>query len=154
MSSHALAPSQYAFDYDHDDFWCFALSNRMKSNAIFEVWHRDRDDLVENIEGELRRRVWAASSVINGLRERLDGSGALFAWPPKLRLPEGFGFGDPLLSRLAFITRYEEVLKYLGTRNARGEPAEERYATGTSWLLRSEGDARYRLVGPSRGARA
>lgn len=147
----ALAPSEYAFEYQHNDFWSFALSNRMKSNAIFEVWHRDRDDLVPNIEGELKRRVWAASSVINGVRERLDGTGAIFAWPPKFFLPEGFGFRDPVLSRLAFVTRYEEVLAYLSTRNARSETAAERYATGSSYLVQYEGDDWFRLMGPSVG---
>lgn len=147
----ALAPSEYAFDYEHNDFWSFALSNRMKSNAIFEVWNRDRADLIPNIEGELKRRVWAASSVINGIRERLDGSGAIFAWPPKFFLPEGFGFRDPVLSRLAFVTRYEEVLAYLSTRNARSETAAERYATGSSLLLQYEGDDWFRLIGPSVG---
>ena len=145
MSSQPFGPSEHAFDYRHDDFWCFALSNRMKSNAIFEVWNRDRDDLVEAIERELRRRVWAAGSVINGLRERLDGTGALFAWPPKFFLPAGFGFRDPLLSRLAFITRYEEVLQYLQVRGTRTRPADERFAVGDSFLLRAEGDDGFRL---------
>jgi hypothetical protein len=135
-----LAPSQYAFDYRPSDFFNFALSNRVKSNAIFEIWERGRADLVENLEGELKRRVWAANSVISGLRERLGGSGALFAWPPKFFLPKGFGFDDPVLSRLAFIARYEAVLAYLATRTARAASREERLARGTTVELVYRGD--------------
>jgi hypothetical protein len=145
----ALARRERPFTYRHDDYWCFPLSNRMTANAIFSVWRDGRADLVPNIENELQRRVWAASSVIDGLRERLDGTGALFAWPPKLRLPDGFGFRDATLSRLAFITRYEGVLSYLAIRNARSEPAAERYASGRSILLRYERDDWFHLDGPS-----
>ncbi|MFC2177498.1 hypothetical protein ACFLRH_03685, partial [Actinomycetota bacterium] len=38
--SRALAPSEYGWEYRESDFFSFRLSNRMKSNAIFEVWHR------------------------------------------------------------------------------------------------------------------
>jgi DNA replication ATP-dependent helicase Dna2 len=141
----AVRPSDHPFDYRHDDFWSFALSNRMKSNAIFEVWNRGRDDLVVSIERELQRRVWAAGSVINGLRERLKGTGALFAWPPKFFLPAGFGLSDPLLSRLSFITKYEEVLAYLQVRATRTRPADERFAVGDSFLLRAESDGGFGL---------
>ncbi len=127
----ALQPSTHGFTYNANDFFSFALSNRMKSNAIFEVWERGRDDLITNIEGELKRRVWAANSVISGLRERLEGSGALFAWPPKFQLPVGFGLSDPVLSRLAFITRYEVVLACLDARNGRARPRTELLASGT-----------------------
>jgi len=128
----ALQPSEYGFTYNPTDFFSFALSNRVKSNAIFEIWERDRHDLIENLEGELRRRVWAANSVIAGIRERLTGSSALFAWPPKFALPPGFGFQDHVLSRLAFISRYESVLAYLATRASRAAAREDRVSTGTT----------------------
>jgi hypothetical protein len=76
---HRLAPTRGAFDYRDDDYWSFPLSNRMKSNAILDGWTNGRADLLRGIETELRRRVWATNSVIAGLRERLDGTGLLFA---------------------------------------------------------------------------
>ena len=139
----ALQPSRYGFEYRHDDFFGFNLSNRMKSNAVFEVWQRGRTDLVASIERELRFRVWAAGSVINGLRERLEPTGLLFAWPPKFRLPAGLGFHHPLLSRLAFIARYEAVLDYLDRRATRSEPLDERLATGATLALTALGDNRF-----------
>lgn len=140
-----LQPSQYGFEYRHDDFHSFELSNRMKSNAIFEVWHRGRGDLLAGIERELRQRVWSAGSVINGLREHLEPTGALFAWPPKFRLPEGLDLVHDVLSRLVFISRYESVLRYLEARAARARPEGERAAGERSLLLTYEGDGCYRL---------
>jgi len=90
----ALAPTDHAFRYEASDFFSFALSNRVKSNAIFEIWERGRDDLVPNLEGELKRRVWAANSVIAGLRERLAGSGALFEPLTCMRGPVVAGFAS------------------------------------------------------------
>lgn len=143
--SRALAPAEWAWEYRESDFFSFKLSNRMKSNAIFEVWHRNRLDLVENIETELKSRVRAANSVINGIRERLDGTGALFAWPPKFSLPAGTNFGHPLLSRLAFIARYESVVSYLDTRTRRGAPLEERLTSETTLRLTYRGDDRFEI---------
>lgn len=139
-----LQPADHGFEYRADDFFSFNLSNRMKSNAIFEVWQRGRRDLIESIERELRFRVWAAGSVINGLRERLADDEALFAWPPKFRLPEGLGFNHPLLSRLAFIARYESVLEYLDRRVTRSRALDERLATGATLALTALGDDRFR----------
>jgi DNA replication ATP-dependent helicase Dna2 len=140
-----LAPSNYAFDYRGDDFFTFELSNRMKSNAILEVWQRGREDIIPSIEQELSRRVWAAGSIINGIRERLDGSPALFAWPPKFLLPDSLGFRDPTLSRLAFIARYEQVLQYLDIRGRRTAPLTERMLGEYSLKFTTLEDNRYRI---------
>ena len=143
--SEALAPSDYPWVYRESDLFSFQLSNRMKSNAIFEVWHRGRLDLVDDIETELKHRVRAANSIVNGIRERLDGTGALFAWPPKFAFPAGSRFRHPVLSRLAFIARYEAVVAYLEVRTRRGALLEERLADDTTFRLTYLGDDRYRL---------
>ena len=143
----ALASSTYAADYRPSEFFAFHLSNRMKSDAIFSVWEEAKTERIEWIEKELSRRTWAVNSVIAGLRERLEGSGALFAWPPKFFLPDGLDFRHPVLSRLAFVARYEAVLGYLETRTQRGAPAEERLARGDSVRLVYLGDGRYRVDG-------
>ncbi|MEX2553392.1 MAG: hypothetical protein WD627_10395, partial [Actinomycetota bacterium] len=141
----ALKPSTFAFDYQHNDYFDFELSNRLKSDAIFYVWFQARGDLVPNIEGHLKRRVWATGATINGIRERLKPTGALFAWPPKFELPPGAGFRHPLMSRLAFVSRYEYVLAYLDQRARRTAPEPERLAAADSLKLTFiEGD-RYRI---------
>lgn len=141
----ALQPAMYGFEYRHNEFHGFELSNRMKSNAIFEIWQRGRSDLLSGLEQELRFRVWATNSIVNGLRERLKASGALFAWPPKFALPPGTGFRNATLSRLAFIARYEAVLSYLKTRTARTAPVEELLQSDTSILVIARGDGNFEI---------
>jgi DNA replication ATP-dependent helicase Dna2 len=143
--STALMPSKYGWEYRPFDFFTFRLSNRMKSNAIFEVWHRGRGEHLASIERELISRVRAASSVIEGIREHLDGTGRLFAWPHKFFLPEGTAFRHKLLSRLAFIARYDSVVSYTELRSERGLPLEERLGEETIFRLTYLGDDRCRM---------
>lgn len=141
----ALQPATYGYAYRHTEYFDFELSNRMRSDAIFSVWMRGRLDLVDNIQGHLKRRVWGANSVINGIKERLTASGVLFAWPPKFELPAGMGFAHPLLSRLAFVTRYEVIIGYLDRRLRRSGAEAERLAAAESLRLTALGGDRFRL---------
>ena len=68
-----LAPSQYAFAYQDNEF-SPSLSNRLKSNAILEIWQKDRTDMIPSVEwssgrgcGEPTRSSTASGS---GSRER------------------------------------------------------------------------------------
>lgn len=142
----ALPPSQYASNYQPSGVFAFHLSNRMKSDVIFSVWTEGKTERLDWIEQELDRRARAVSSVIAGLRERLDST-ALFAWPPKFFLPPGLSFNHPILSRLAFVARYEAVLGYLDIRSRRGAPAEERLAHGHSIRLVARADGRFKVDG-------
>jgi hypothetical protein len=140
-----LPPSQYAFVYREDSLFAFELSNQMKSDAIFQVWKRGRSDLVQAIKRELRARLRATNSLVNGTREAVGDSGALFAWPPKFHLPETLGFRRPLLSRLAFIARYESVLGYLAMRKARMAPDVERLRAGDAIRVVHAGGLRFEI---------
>lgn len=141
----ALQPATHGFTYRHTDSFDFELSNRGKSDAIFPVWMRGRPGLAERIERHLKHRVWGANSVISGVRERLASSEALFAWPPEFEPPAGLGFRHPVLSRLAFVTRYETVLAILDRRLRRSGMEPERLATAESLRVTAPGQGRYRL---------
>ncbi|HSJ45159.1 MAG TPA: AAA domain-containing protein [Euzebyales bacterium] len=143
--NRALQPSQYGFTYHPNDWFDFRLSNRMRADAILRAWTQDDTAVVDDIRRRLRWRVWGANSVINGLRERVRDTGVLFAWPPNFRLPESFGFTDPLLSRLAFIAQYERVLRYLDVRGRRMRPVTEGFGNGDTYELTAEGDDWFRL---------
>lgn len=140
-----LQPTSYGFQYTHNSRYDFELSNRMKSDALYYAWFKGESANIEKIAKQLKVRLWAAGSVINGIRERLEGTGALFAYPPKFGLPPGLGFRHRLLSRLAFVSRYEYVLAYLDTRMRRGAAEPERMATSDSIRLSYMGGDRYRL---------
>jgi hypothetical protein len=138
-----LPPSRYSFSYRDDRLFSFQLSNQMRSDAIFQVWKRGRSNLIESIAREVRSRLRAANSLVNGIREEVAASGAVFAWPPRFRLPERMGFNHPVLSRLAFIARYESVLGYLAVREARMAPLAERLRRGDAVRLTYAGGQRF-----------
>ena len=133
------------FEYKPNDYFSFELSNQVRSDAIYAIWTKGAD-YKDRIERELRQRLWATTSMINGIRSTLQGQGApLFAWPPKFLLPETYAFRHTVLSRLAFLARYESVLDYLGTRTRRMEPMEEQMRAGDMLRLTFRGDDRFEL---------
>src|SRR5205823_2280277 len=71
----------------------------------------------------------------------------LFAWPPKFRLPPLANIGDPLLSRLAFFTRYESVLRCLALREGRGEARAVQTQLGLVLELVATGERDFEVVG-------
>ena len=145
-AARLLMPKQFGFAYQENDYFSFALSNQMRSDAIFAVWHQGKDEYVERIERELRYRLVGTNSLINGIRERLTESGhSLFAWPSKFKLPSAFDYRHPALSRLAFVARHESILSYLGMRERRMAPLAERLQDGETLRLTYLGDDRFRL---------
>ncbi|MEO7803423.1 MAG: AAA domain-containing protein [Actinomycetota bacterium] len=140
-----LQPSEFGFTYEVHPYFDFEISNRLKSDAIFNAWFKGDTERLDWITSRLVQRVRATNSIINGLRERLKGSSALFAWPPKFALPAGADFKHPLLSRLAFVTRYEVVLGFLDKRSRRAAAEPERLANGDTFRLTHMGDGRYRI---------
>jgi hypothetical protein len=146
-----LTPKQFSSAYLENDFYSFPLSNQMRSDAIFAVWHQDKPEYVERIEREVRNRLMGANSLINGLRERLSEAGrSLFAWPAKFRLPSAFDHRHRTLARLAFVARHESIVNYLGVRQGRMAPLPERLREGHTLRLTSLGGDRFRLEASQR----
>ncbi|MBK8751680.1 MAG: AAA family ATPase [Candidatus Competibacteraceae bacterium] len=116
-----------------DRYW-FALSNTLKSDTLFLAWSGERPEALDGLRGELKRRLWAASTVVDGLRERIGE--ALFAWPPRFLFPGARDFRHPEWSQLTFITRYESFLRAQAARESRTAPWDERIRSGTSIPVR------------------
>jgi hypothetical protein len=143
-AARLLKPRQFGFAYEENDYYSFALSNQMRSDAIFAVWHQGKAEYVERIEREVRNRLLGTNSLINGIRERLGETGkTLFGWPPKFKLPSAFDHRHPALSRLAFISRHESILGYLGVRERRLAPLVERLQEGETIRLTFLGEDRF-----------
>lgn len=138
-----LRPMEYAFEYKGDRYLAFELSNQLRSDAIWAAWNKGKTENLERIERDLKARLWAANSVINGVRERLEPKGALFAWPQKFKLPATFDFQHEVLSKLAFVTTYESILGYLATRELRMGPRDEQIQSGQLLQLTYLGDDRF-----------
>lgn len=125
------------FDYTlqpKDRYW-FALSNTLKSDALFDVWSGRRpEEALDGLRAELKRRLWATSTVVDGLRAQVDE--VLFARPPRFLFPGARAFRHPEWSQLTFITRYESFLRAQATRESRTAPWDERIRSGTSIPVR------------------
>ena len=136
------------FDYTlqpSDRYW-FALSNTLKSDALFLAWSGRQPEALNWLQGELKRRLWAASTVVDGLRAQVDE--ALFAWPPRFLFPGARAFRYPELSQLTFITRYESFLQAQAIREARTAPWEERLRNNVSIPLRCVAEGRWQVLNP------
>ena len=153
-AARLLMPSQFAASpIWRTTYYSFPLSNQMRSDAIFAVWHQGKEEYVERIEREVRNRLMGTNSLINGIRERLGDAGrTLFAWPPKFRLPSAFDHRHPALSRLAFVARHESIRAYLGIRERRMAPLAERLRDGETLRVTYLGDDRFRLDASQRDA--
>ena len=127
-------------------YW-FDLSNTLRSDAILSVWKMQNPaEGVEAIQGELSRRLDATSAVVAGIRAALGES--LVAWAPKFFLPSPMDFSHPLLSRLAFIVRYESFIASLEVREKRSLPTSERLEQGISVPVISVGEDLWELEQP------
>ena len=137
----ALAP-EGTFRYEARDYYHFPLSNALKSDAIFAAWGGDKKK-VDGLTSEVASRLYATAHVIEAIRARAGKR--LFAWPPKFQLVEDWKMTEPLLSRLAFMTRYESVVQCLATRDARTASPEERQLRGTGIAGRAITATRLRI---------
>lgn len=146
----ALLPAEYPSEYKARDLFAFELSNQLKSDAIFHAWHRGKTDLFQAVEDEIGRRLRGADSILRGFRERLEKhpDSRLVSWAPKFRLPDAIGIDDKVLSRLAFITRYECIDACLASRERRALPLAERLAAGAVVPLIRRNDGRFDVEVP------
>lgn len=136
--SEAVQPEQYATVYNEDPRFTFPLSNRIRSDVMFKAWNGEDAAEVEaataEVASELERRMKACFSILSGLIE-LKGN-ELFAYAPKFRLPQRDQFSAATLSKLAFVARYETLLRYLEARGARAKPRSERLESGIGLRVR------------------
>ena len=145
-----LAKDEGSFGYTPHPHWDYEQSNQQRPDAVFALWEQGSIEGADKIAKNLQMRVWATGSLIDGLREKLGelAPNALFAWAPKFRLPGAMDFTHEVLSRLAFITRYEDTLNGLEKRQARMAPLAERLANGTTVELVHERDDLFRVASP------
>ncbi len=141
---NVFKPERSIYDYKKSDYFHFEYSNALKPNAIFSVWHEGKKENTESIRKELQKRLSAKNDIINGIREKAvnpeTGNSILFAWPEKFLFPEPDRYSSPILSKLAFITKYEKILEFLGIKSQRSLPLYERIKNGICFILKADGD--------------
>ncbi|MGG1680255.1 AAA domain-containing protein [Neobacillus sp. NRS-1170] len=148
LSEHIASQSDWPYEYKSRDYLSFKLTNVMKSDIIHQVWNDNEVEKLEWIQGELDRRLNLANSVISGIRTAAKdqlGNSLLYAWPEKFSLPTVRQYKHPVLSKLAFATRYETLLSYLEIRSARALPLKEREENGTTLNVTYVGNNLFKL---------
>ena len=118
----------------------------MKSDAIIMAWHGKRPEAADWVRQEVSRRLLAAGSVLDGLRERTKDR--LVRWAEKFRSPGSWEAATPEISRLLFIAEYESTMGVRRVQELRSGPREARVRDGVSIpLKKSEGNF-WRVLAP------
>ncbi len=130
----AIPSSRFAYQLDPGSLFWYEQSNALRSDAIIMAWHGGRPEAADWVRHEISRRLLAAGSALDGLRERVSGD--LVRWPEKFRFPRPWETDMPEISRLLFITEYESVMGALRIRELRGRPWAARVRDGVSIPVR------------------
>lgn len=145
---HALGhPNAYP---RHERFH-FPLGHALRSEPIHEAWfgHGLGAQAMDELRQQLVQHLDAVHLVLQALRQQ--ASDEIYGWAPRFQLPEVFPVGDPFLSRLIFLTRYESFLRFEQTRSARLIAREEIPTTeGIHELVAQEYGALRMIAPPAR----
>jgi hypothetical protein len=133
------------FHYRRRDYFHFPLGHGLRAEAIHAAWYGGKPDSLEEIEQQARLYLFAVQALLRAVRER--AADHLVAWPPRFQLPTGAGITDRLLSRLAFFTRYESLVRCLAIREARAEARPTQVLRGLVIELKARGAAEMEVVG-------
>ncbi|MFC0297560.1 bifunctional RecB family nuclease/DEAD/DEAH box helicase [Geobacillus jurassicus] len=147
LSRYVAAYNDSPFLYSASERFSFRLTNAMKMDVLHDAWQTGDEEKRKAVEKELSRRLWAASSVIQGIRAWAANvhPSPLVVWPEKFRFPSSADYRDPLVSKLAFMARYEALLNYLDIRQSRLLPLPERLENGVTLHVTYLGGERFRL---------
>jgi len=118
----------------------FPFGHGLKADLVFQAWNGAGVDLTP-LKKELASRLYAYRALLQKLREHAGTQ--LFAWPPKHALQSSGGYREPLLSRLAFLARYESLLACLAVREGRFEGRALAQTRGALISMRHEGGGRF-----------
>src|SRR5262249_47043537 len=133
------------FRYQRKDHLHYPLGHGLRSEAVYSAWHQGRADLLVALGQEGRLFLFGLRALLGGPREHARAE--LFAWPPKFQLPPLADIDDPLLSRLAFFTRYESLLRCHALREGRQEPRAVQAQLGLALELVALGDRDFEVAG-------
>lgn len=134
-----IPSSRFAYRLDPSSLFWSEHGNAMKSDAIIMAWHGKRPEALDWVRQEVSRRLIAAGSVLDGVRERTKEK--LVRWAEKFRFPGSWDAATPEISRLLFIAEYESTMGARQVQELRSRPREARVRDAVSIPLeKSEGN--------------
>ncbi|MHC1757481.1 MAG: AAA domain-containing protein [Methanosarcina sp.] len=128
--AEALPSPSLDFKINPSSLFWFEHSNALKSDAISMAWENNRTEAIDWIRKELSMRLLATSSVLEGLRAKVEGS--LVSWASKFQMPASKKYNYPEVSQMIFITRYESYMRNMEIRAKRSLPWDGRVKDGVS----------------------
>ena len=134
-----------AFSYRRSAAFHYPLSNAMRSEPVHAAWHQGETARLAEIRSESGRYLFALRALLWAVRGVIGEH--LFAWPARFALPSDMGINDPILSRLAFFTRYESVVAFRAVREAREETPSVQMRQGLCVELEARGETLFDVVG-------
>ncbi len=134
-----------SYRYTRRDYFHFPLGHGLRAEGVYAAWYRGQAGNLDEIRRQGRLYLFAVQALLRAVRER--AASHLVAWPPKFKLPTGAGIRDRLLSRLAFFTRYESLVRCLAVREARAEARPTQVLLGQVIELRARGAVEMEVVG-------
>ena len=140
------------YHYIRKDYFHFPLGHGLRAEALHAAWYGGKTDNLDEVRQQARLYLFALQALLRAVRQR--AADHLFAWPPKFALPSGAGLRNRILSRLAFFTRYESLLRCLAIRESRSEARPTQVLLGQVIELKASNSLRHGRPGrSSRGAR-
>jgi DNA replication ATP-dependent helicase/nuclease Dna2 len=133
------------YPYPRKDYYHYPLGHGLRSEAIHAAWHLSRPGQIDGLRKEARAYLFALRGLLWELREQVRGQ--LFFWPPRFQLPARALIEDPILSRLAFFTRYESVVQCLTLRGQRLEPVVVQRQLGLMAELEARNGGEFVVIG-------
>jgi len=130
----AIPSSRFPYQLSPNTLFWNEQSNAMKSDAVIMAWSGARPEATGWIRQEIARRLLAAGSLLEGLRERVKES--LVRWPENFRFPRPWDAATPEVSRLLFIAEYESSLGARKIQELRSRPPAVRIRDGISIPVR------------------
>jgi len=135
-----------SFAYPRRDYYHFPLGHGLRAEALHAAWYRGEQGNLEEIRQQARMYLFAVQALLRAVREQAGQH--LHTWPPRFALPVGAAMREPLLSRLAFFTRYESLLSCLAIREVRAEARAIQVLLGQVIELRAQSSHTMEVVGP------
>jgi len=133
------------FTLQRRDHFHYPLGNGLRSEAVFAAWHQGKTDQLDSLARQASLYLYALRTLLADLRRLARPH--LHAWAPGFQLPDLADFRHADLSRLAYLARYEGLLRCQEVRRGRAEPRAVQLERGLALALQAQDGTTFTVVG-------
>jgi DNA replication ATP-dependent helicase Dna2 len=132
------------FEYERDESIHYPLGHGFKPDVIDRIWRGEGNKTVAYLQRAGQIQLRATANLLRAVRDQCID--LLNTYPPKFTMPLSNGITDPLLSKLAFFTSYEDLLSCLETRAKRDEEVEQSKRLGQCIALEVDSQKWFKVI--------